>query len=433
VTNTQPSAEKLPPWLLPEEELKAAITEMTARCKAADITFDIERDGNGDPTFNIGFKCGRERRVLSIWDQSELAVLLAQEFEDCVFLGGWQAICNYSKGTIEAMLQVPGGAFSPADVFKRLFGVSPRESAAKDAKIILETGNENGPILELSMPSPLMQAVSEYSMSASVSLKITGHKINGHDEAVNFLDKISNSLLFQLDLVSNIPFVIRRKLRPRRRVKRTSVMETPDLRFPTNEFESAPLSLYWYGRSARGMPLLQYLAYYQSIEFYFPRFSQSEAHRKLKSVLKHPSFRGDKDSDVAKLLNAIYISRSGAYGDERAQLRATIDECIQPDDLRRFIREDSDRAAFFSAKTKAAYQKININADDSDLCADVSRRIYEIRCKIVHTKSDFRDQDIELLLPFSKEADQLDFDIELVQYVAQQVLIAGSNSVSRIW
>ena len=52
--------------------------------------------------------------------------------------------------------------------------------------------------------------------------------------------------------------------------------------------------------------------------------------------------------------------------------------------------------------------------------------MYDIRCKIVHTKNDSRDGDTELLLPFSTEADQLSFDIDLMQYIAREVLIAGS-------
>jgi hypothetical protein len=37
--------------------------------------------------------------------------------------------------------------------------------------------------------------------------------------------------------------------------------------------------------------------------------------------------------------------------------------------------------------------------------------------------------DVELLLPFSKEAELLSFDIELIQYVAQKVLIATSSQL----
>jgi hypothetical protein len=60
----------------------------------------------------------------------------------------------------------------------------------------------------------------------------------------------------------------------------------------------------------------------------------------------------------------------------------------------------------------------------------VADRVYEIRCKIVHTKTDARDATFELLLPFSAEAEQLSHDIELVQYLANRVLISSSTSLN---
>ncbi len=38
------------------------------------------------------------------------------------------------------------------------------------------------------------------------------------------------------------------------------------------------------------MPLLQFLAYYQSIEYYFPMYSGREAQEKIKNLVKDPSF-----------------------------------------------------------------------------------------------------------------------------------------------
>jgi hypothetical protein len=174
------------------------------------------------------------------------------------------------------------------------------------------------------------------------------------------------------------------------------------------------------------MPLLQFLAFYQVIEFYFPTYSRAEAQRKLKSILKDPTFRGDRDADIGRLLSAVTVSRSGAYGDERSQLRATLMECIDPDSLREFLKSDPERLAFYSGKAKS-YHKIPLNNPSADLRGDVTDRIYDIRCRIVHTKNDARDGEIELLLPYSQEAEQLSFDVELVQYLAQQVLIAAGT------
>ena len=220
----------------------------------------------------------------------------------------------------------------------------------------------------------------------------------------------------------------RRRLGSGRRGRERSSQAT-GIQYPKTQFDAAPLSLYWYARSAAGMPLLQFLAFYQVIEFYFPIYSKSEAQRRLKAILKDPTFRGGRDADVARLLSAIQISRSGGFGDERSQLRATLAECCDSDGLRRFIEEDKERRDFFLTKCKSLpYHKIPLSNLSADVRGDVADRIYDIRCKIVHTKSDSRDGDVELLLPFSAEAEQLAYDIELAQYLAQQILIAGSSS-----
>jgi hypothetical protein len=176
------------------------------------------------------------------------------------------------------------------------------------------------------------------------------------------------------------------------------------------------------------MPLLQFLAFYQVIEFYFPTYSKAEAQRKLKAILKDPTFRGERDADVGKLLSAIYISRGGAFGDERSQLRATLTECVDPVALREFLESNKDRKQFYLTKGAGqSYHKIPLANPAADLRNEIAERVYDIRCKIVHTKDDSRDGEMKQLLPFSPEAQQLLIDIELIQYIAQQVLIAGST------
>ena len=53
-----------------------------------------------------------------------------------------------------------------------------------------------------------------------------------------------------------------------------------------------------------------------------------------------------------------------------------------------------------------------------------------IRCKVVHTKSGAKDGELELLLPFSKEAGMLQYDIDLLQFIARKVLIAASSAMT---
>jgi len=74
--------------------------------------------------------------------------------------------------------------------------------------------------------------------------------------------------------------------------------------------------------------------------------------------------------------------------------------------------------------------KLPLNNSNADLRVLVADLIYDIRCKIVHTKGESAEGEVELLLPFSKEAELLFHDIELIQYIARKVLIAAGVPLS---
>lgn len=60
-----------------------------------------------------------------------------------------------------------------------------------------------------------------------------------------------------------------------------------------------------------------------------------------------------------------------------------------------------------------------------NLRQEVADRMYEIRCRIVHTKGS--EGEMELLLPFSTEAKRLGYDIELIEFIARKVIVAASR------
>lgn len=150
--------------------------------------------------------------------------------------------------------------------------------------------------------------------------------------------------------------------------------------------------------------------------------------------MKHPTFSIYDDKSIIRLLSALQAGRPNAFGDERSQLRATLQSCLVADGVRTFLTSDDQIRSFFStpAQWKVISEvQIPINKADADLRNDIADRIYDIRCKVVHTKSDAPSgSGAEVLLPFSKEADLLSFDIELVQYVARQVLIMSSSKLT---
>jgi hypothetical protein len=409
--------------------------EIETRCKAAGLPFEeIARTGPDAPDVRVGMRCGRDFRSITLWTDTRVVEFSSVQFEKYDFLAGYLAYCSYADGVIESAIQSStsglGSGLSPWRLpYRRLFGLTDpgivRESP--DHKIVLDSPHSGYPRIEISLQSETFERLTARG-GRTMTLKLSGCKIETNDQAVNLLTKVAGATFFQIDLISNISLALERTSKIHATAGRPKSVNVPaDLQYPKLEPHEAPLSLYSYGRGASGMPLLQFLAFYQVMEFYFPIYSQAQAQRKLKSILKDPAFRGDRDVDIARLLSAIRVSRGGGYGDEKSQLRATITECVEPEALRSFLESDSDLKEFYSSESKtSAYHKIPMATPGADLRGDVADRMYDIRCKIVHTKNDERGGGGELLLPYSKEADDLLFDIRLARYLAQSTLIAGS-------
>lgn len=409
---------------------KLARTELIARCKAASIPF-AEGDGAGfrESYISVTFPSGRGERRFNLYSAEAIRRLLSSPFEKYCFLKDYEGICSYELGVIEVGIRsMTLGAYSMYGFVTPLFNVkADRRSVLNLAPLIFPSPQEGQPQIEIGLASDMYWAVTSNGVNLpKITLKLIGCNVKTQSSAIELLEKISGALFFQIDKSSDLQLTLERQ---RTGVKRPKVSGNlrNELEYPQTQYDDAPLKLYTYGRSAIGMPLLQFLAYYQVIEFFFPRFSQTDAHRRIQAILKDPTFRATKDSDISKVLSAISISRSGSFGDERSQLKSTLLTCLDPDQIRGFFDADSERKEFFSAKQKAkSYHKIPLGTEGADLRADVAERIYDIRCKIVHTKNDSRDGVAELLLPFTQEAEQLAFDIALVRFVAQAVLISTS-------
>jgi hypothetical protein len=411
------------------KKFKAACLEVQKRCKAAGIELEEKKDLDGDIYFSVGLPSGREKRWVTLFSLEQITNFLKIPFERYVFLGDFIAFCSYEDSIIEAEISLHGRGLtriSHETLSRRLFKEKFVESEEYTSLMELDHPNEQNIRLSIGKISQDLSFFGGWGSSRSASLKIMGVVVSQHDHALGLLEKLSNSLFFQIDMAINLPLGLRRSRRMIRKTKR--MRESLEFKFPHHEYSEAPISLYWYARSASEMPLLQFLAYYQCLEFYLPIYSEVKGIRKVRRILKDPIFRLDRDQDIGKILSAIKTGGYLGYGDEKSQLRAVIQECIDTDELRQFLTYFKDREEFYSSKTKGlAVHKIQIQNKSADLRNDVADRIYDIRCKIVHTKSGSKEGEIELLLPFSKEAELLYHDIELIKFLAQKVLIASSS------
>jgi hypothetical protein len=172
-------------------------------------------------------------------------------------------------------------------------------------------------------------------------------------------------------------------------------------------------------------PLVQFLSYYQVLEYYFPAYSRTRTIVALREKLSE-IYGVVRDADVAGILQALRANRRAIFGGERDQLRHTIEQCVSTEELQDFLAE-GERARFYSDPNSQTISTVRLPAGpaSTDSRNDAAQRVYEIRNRIVHTNSEH--DGLDPLLPLDPEVQLLRHDIELVRFLSRKVLTASAR------
>lgn len=416
--------------------------EVIKRAKEAGLeteTREVQYQDDVSVSSYIVFPAGKEGRRIRVSPKETAKLLLSIEFERFSFLGDYEAIVDLKKGEIEAVIMArePYGI----SMLERRLGFPQTsmndedDGTEEEEEFALRAEQLDGVSVEISKCTEELHAlVLRPGSRPPISLKISLGGERKYASALNALETISNSLFFQLDTERGVALALRKMLRRRRPLRRRgfNADEPTSIQFPAFEYDKAPISLYWYAKSARGMPLLQFLAYYQVVEYYFPNFAKLEAVRSARKILKHPSFRVDRESDLTKLVTT--ISGSGRVGSsEREQMKVTVLEVLSSDDVKQFFEDNEEISEILGKKQKGITDKtVNITRKDHDHRPDIAELLYDIRCRIVHTKNGFDSPQSEMILPFSAAEEDMWAYTELMQFVAQNALVRSSSVLSSV-
>lgn len=387
----------------------------------------------------VKFPCARDFISFRLTDRIEEKDYLESDFEHFKFVKDFEAIWSPKLNVIECELQPVARFVAPSHyLLRRLFQAFNEEGEEfeEQSRYEFEDSEEGikvnigGASLDYAILSFLKDRRPRFEWSRRrPTIRIENIDLSRHDQAKRILEKVGNSVLFKLDMTLNIGLKLAEDRDIRRSLfRRKNTDHDLDKSFPLYEYDSEPMSLYWYAKGAVEMPLLQFLALYQILEFYFPIFSQKDAHQQIKNLIKDPRFNPNKDSDITKILTAISQNKSQlGFGSELDQLKTTMTSCVTKEEIFDHIKSDDEMKQFFEEKKSKSLSSKNLNLSNNsgDLINECAERIYEIRCRVVHTKAS--DKNYELLLPSSPELKYLVYDISILEMVAKKVMVSTSR------
>ena len=408
------------------EDVPSEIQRLQAVLEEADRSCSVDSRATRDGQIvelSFSLPAGRDERLVVVNTDGARALLDDEDLLSWRSLTHYNGIWNRETSVIEVELRGQRLGPSPRYLLRSLDSPAGGdrvsqlevEEAASGRRLVLgEAGPTAGAILGGHRLGPPGRSL--------LTIRFEGHDISTTQEADSVIERFTDAFFFDLEVNRGFALVLRR-LESHARPKRWRPERRNDPTYPTNQYPHPPLLLYRLGRDRSVPPVLRYWALYQVLEYFFPRYSHEDAMRRLQRHLRSPSFDPHRDEDIVK---AIALAGRSTNSGEREDLTSTLENITSPSELRAAISQLELGDVLRKGGRDLSTELVAVGSDD--VVRQLARRIYDVRCKIVHSKSSGANHDPGPgLLAGTAHDDLIQPELPLLEYLAQQAIVASAE------
>lgn len=251
-----------------------------------------------------------------------------------------------------------------------------------------------------------------------------------HKRPINAFKKLSNSFLFSVGYNLSTPLMEFRYQKnhntPFKRDKYEDIL-------PPRRIYNENLLYYYQQALSTKNPVLQYLSFYQIIEYFYYQASTEKLIHEVKSIITNPEFSYKKTKSIEKVILKVKTDKFG----ERKAIDLVLEKYVNPEDLRDSLIKYDVNYYNLLKKQKVKFADANTISERStknnekviELSA-LGKRIYAIRNSLIHSKEEdflFQDSKKGVYVPFTDHEEELRNEIPLIRLVAEQIVINSSE------
>jgi hypothetical protein len=256
--------------------------------------------------------------------------------------------------------------------------------------------------------------------------KLAAHSIQ---EAIEQSDKLIHAAFFEMaylkrlamGIVDEWPFTTTRpahhSFRPH---ERHNGRELP---FPRSAFNSDIVNFYLLGISSN-VPVLQFLSFYQVLEYFFVSLSDEQLYQRLTKRLNDPRFTSEPKS-LDRLIQDVTDHKR--MTDETEMLKLVLERYVDENELIEFIKtyEDHLGEQYYTKRRRRFGIESEVKLLSGHLMGNVAKVVKAVRNALVHS-SDHHER-IERHVPFSEGTRLVEMEVPLLKFLAERVIIASSS------
>lgn len=196
-----------------------------------------------------------------------------------------------------------------------------------------------------------------------------------------------------------------------------------NLPFPRARFNPDLVRFYQLGAGS-DIPVLQFLAFYQVLEYFFVSISDQRLYTQLAKRINDPRF-----ATVARQLDRLIqdVVSHRRMSDESEMLKMVLMEYVDKDELRTFVEEYQGHLGdkLYTKKRTRFGVECQVNLESDSIYADVAKVVKTVRNALVHSSDRYERQDRHI--PFSKNAEVVRLEVPLVKFLAERIIVASAD------
>lgn len=246
--------------------------------------------------------------------------------------------------------------------------------------------------------------------------------LSSSDLKLETFEKLSDSFIFSLGYNVNMHILEFRPLNED--INYNPRLKLDEIEIPRRDYIKELIYYYQQALSADN-PLLEYLSFYQILEYFYGIVVREDLMNDVKNKISHPKFSHRNNESILQLID---IVRKGKFEEQRALIHVLkrylkLDEL--KNDLLNYCENENYYEYYINNKVNFANAG-SIKGNKNEIMMDLlSNRIYDVRNALIHSKEGEKSK----YTPFSENESELKKEIPLIRLVAEQIIINSSKDL----
>jgi len=267
------------------------------------------------------------------------------------------------------------------------------------------------------------------SIPARYSLQIHSES----EKTVKEFEELADSFIFNISYNLSIPIVKVKYLDeyiPLKRIHRVRRTSLEKIEPPRRKYIPSLMHHYQMGIAAAN-PMLQFISFYQILEYFFEKIYEEELIKKIRNKITSPDFSYKNESalkDLIKIVKSKMLTRGGTITyNEKDALHLTLKKYIVDlETLKEELNKNDKTLLDYYQKNQVPFSNGNTinwsNQDTNTTLRNIANRIYKTRNSIIHSKESGKIK----YTPFRDEK-SLSKEIPLIKFIAEEAIIRSAE------